>query len=57
MFGHAAELVDKILRGTNPGDIPIKLQKKCELVINQSTAHALGLTIPKSVGKRAKIIR
>ncbi len=57
MFAHAADLVDQILRGTPPGDIPIKVQKRCELVINQNTANALGLTIPKGVRKRATIIR
>ena len=57
MFAHAADLVDQILRGTPPGDIPIKVQKRCELVVNQNTANALGLTIPKGVRKRATIIR
>lgn len=57
MFGHAADIVDKILRETKPADIPVKVQKKCELVINQYTAHALGLKIPKGMRRRAKIIK
>ena len=52
MFGQAAELVDEILRGADPAQIPVKLQKGCELVINPDTAHALGLTIPRGVRKR-----
>jgi putative ABC transport system substrate-binding protein len=57
MFSNAAELVDKILRGAQPADIPVKIQKNFELVINQTTAHALGLTIPAGVRKRATMIR
>lgn len=57
MFGRAADLVDKILRGAKPADIPVKLEKKHELVINLNTAKALGLTIPKRVRRRANVIR
>jgi putative tryptophan/tyrosine transport system substrate-binding protein len=46
LFAHAAELVDKILRGTKPGDIPVEQPTKFELVINLKTAKALGLQIP-----------
>jgi putative ABC transport system substrate-binding protein len=53
LFRRAAEYVDKILRGTRPGDIPVEQPTKFDLVINLTTAKALGLKIPESLLLRA----
>jgi putative ABC transport system substrate-binding protein len=48
MFRRAADLVDKILRGAKPAEIPVEQATKFDLVINLTTAKVLGLTIPES---------
>jgi putative tryptophan/tyrosine transport system substrate-binding protein len=52
-FRRAAELVDKILHGTKPGDIPVEQPTKFDLVINLTTAKVLGLKIPEALLLRA----
>ena len=57
-FRRAAEIVDMILKGTKPADIPVERPKKFDFVINLKAAKQIGLTIPPEVLARAsRIIR
>ena len=53
LFRRAADYVDKILRGTNPADLPIEQPTKFMLIVNLKTAKTLGLRIPESILVRA----
>jgi putative ABC transport system substrate-binding protein len=53
LFRRAATYVDRILRGEKPGDLPVQLPTKFEMVVNRKTATALGLAIPPSILLRA----
>ncbi len=53
LFRHAAEQVDKILRGTKPADIPVEQPTKFDLIVNLKTAKTIGLELPPSLLARA----
>jgi putative tryptophan/tyrosine transport system substrate-binding protein len=52
-FRNAAIYMDRIFKGTNPGDLPVQMPTKFKLVINFKAAKSLGLTVPHSLLARA----
>ena len=49
VYGEAASYIDRILRGTNPADLPVQQPTRYSLIINLKTAKLLGLTVPPNM--------
>jgi ABC-type uncharacterized transport system substrate-binding protein len=56
IYRRAAGLVDKILKGAKPGDLPVEGPKLYDMAVNLKTAKALGVTIPESIVKQAVLV-
>jgi putative ABC transport system substrate-binding protein len=53
LYFRAADVIDKIFKGTKPADLPVQQPTKLELIINLKTAKALGITVPPTLLSRA----
>jgi ABC-type uncharacterized transport system substrate-binding protein len=56
LFRQAATYMDRLLQGTHPRDLPVEPPARFELAINLQSAHALVLTVPPAVRRRATVV-